>query len=231
MRDIIKSKDYFIEYIGRQEKRVERFETKLFNNEVSEDRVLTVKRKICSLKIQIVIAKYSCGTNISEIQNNYIQLIQELPNVWNVDLYVETLWMLCIGIMLEVRGETLAIIKDLIVESQTNDWLFNFLLDKGKSSPYKIEGTIKFEEPYGELQKALIVNNNFIDRFKIYLGEKWYWGHNDSSWYDLHKSKENLYYGYWSFETGAIVKILGLDDSDLKDVPYYPYDMVHYKEN
>ncbi len=27
----------------------------------------------------------------------------------------------------------------------------------------------------------------------------------------------------------TIVKILGLDDSSLKDVPYYPYDMVHYK--
>ncbi|WP_424237132.1 PoNe immunity protein domain-containing protein [Bhargavaea ginsengi] len=25
------------------------------------------------------------------------------------------------------------------------------------------------------------------------------------------------------------MKILGLDDSILKDVPYYPYDMVHYK--
>ena len=27
----------------------------------------------------------------------------------------------------------------------------------------------------------------------------------------------------------AIAKILNLDDSNLKDVPYYPYDLVHYK--
>ncbi|MDD7379168.1 MAG: DUF1911 domain-containing protein [Lachnospiraceae bacterium] len=38
------------------------------------------------------------------------------------------------------------------------------------------------------------------------------------------------YYGYWSFEAGAIAKILNLDDSSLKDVPYYPYDLVHYKK-
>ncbi|WP_373843810.1 PoNe immunity protein domain-containing protein, partial [Bacteroides heparinolyticus] len=37
--------------------------------------------------------------------------------------------------------------------------------------------------------------------------------------------------GYWSFESGALVKILGLDDSDWQDLSYYPYDMVHYKDS
>jgi hypothetical protein len=38
-------------------------------------------------------------------------------------------------------------------------------------------------------------------------------------------------FGYWSFENGALVKILGLDDSSLKEVQYYLYDMVHWNEN
>jgi hypothetical protein len=50
------------------------------------------------------------------------------------------------------------------------------------------------------------------------------------AWYDSHKSSKNDYYGYWSFEAGAIAKILNLDDSSLKDVAYYPYDLVHYKK-
>ena len=29
------------------------------------------------------------------------------------------------------------------------------------------------------------------------------------------------------FESGAMVKVLGLDDSEWKDVPYYPYDLVY----
>ena len=37
------------------------------------------------------------------------------------------------------------------------------------------------------------------------------------------------YCGYWSFEAGAIVKLLGIDDTILKDMKYYPYDLVHYK--
>lgn len=29
-------------------------------------------------------------------------------------------------------------------------------------------------------------------------------------------------------DIGTIAKILGIDDSGLKNVPYYPYDLVHY---
>ncbi|WP_081773729.1 PoNe immunity protein domain-containing protein [Treponema sp. C6A8] len=32
-------------------------------------------------------------------------------------------------------------------------------------------------------------------------------------------------------DIGTIAKILGIDDSKLKDVPYYPYDLVHYADN
>jgi hypothetical protein len=56
----------------------------------------------------------------------------------------------------------------------------------------------------------------------------WYKGHSDTGWYNDHKSKWNIHFGYWSFESGALVKILGLDDNSLKNQQYYPYDMVHW---
>jgi len=34
---------------------------------------------------------------------------------------------------------------------------------------------------------------------------------------------------FWSFDTAALAKILGLDDSALKDNNHYPYDLAHYK--
>ena len=42
--------------------------------------------------------------------------------------------------------------------------------------------------------------------------------------------KSNTYYGYWSFETAAIVSLMGIDDSILMQNKYYPYDLAHYKE-
>ncbi|WP_368135627.1 PoNe immunity protein domain-containing protein, partial [Bacteroides caccae] len=48
-------------------------------------------------------------------------------------------------------------------------------------------------------------------------------------WYNDHKYGI-VHDGYWSFESGALVKVLGLDDSCLKGLPYYPYDMVHWND-
>ena len=56
------------------------------------------------------------------------------------------------------------------------------------------------------------------------------WYNEDCGCYEAHKSKQNIYYGYWSFEAGAIAKILKINDTQLRDTQYYPYDMVHYKE-
>lgn len=44
------------------------------------------------------------------------------------------------------------------------------------------------------------------------------------------ESKQNIYYGYWSFEAGAIAKILNIDDDSIKNISYYPYDLVHYRK-
>ena len=49
----------------------------------------------------------------------------------------------------------------------------------------------------------------------------------DAAWHNSHKSKQDVYYGYWSYEAGAIVKCMGLDGSLLKDEKYYSYDLVH----
>ncbi|WP_081779669.1 PoNe immunity protein domain-containing protein [Pseudobutyrivibrio sp. MD2005] len=60
-----------------------------------------------------------------------------------------------------------------------------------------------------------------------YLEKKWYKSNRQQYWYDSHKSANNTYFGYWSFESAAVMKILGEDDSLLKDQKYYPYYMNH----
>ena len=81
----------------------------------------------------------------------------------------------------------------------------------------------------GELQQIVCVEDIEIQKHLLfsYL-KKWYNKHNECGWHDSHKSKQNLYYGYWSFEAGATAKILGIDDSDIRNCKYYPYDLVHY---
>lgn len=88
--------------------------------------------------------------------------------------------------------------------------------------------------PYAGLIEVIELSNSnkgkAVERLQQYLKKEWYKGHSDCGWYNDHKSKWGVHFGYWSFESGALVKKLGLDDSILKEQQYYPYDMVHWKD-
>lgn len=59
----------------------------------------------------------------------------------------------------------------------------------------------------------------------------WYRCNRGAVWYNAHKAANNLYTGYWSFEFGALAKILKLDDRQFQgNKNYYPYDLVHFAE-
>ena len=76
---------------------------------------------------------------------------------------------------------------------------------------------------------AKIDKKQAIKRLEKYLKKEWYRGHSEYPWYNDHKYGI-IHDGYWSFESGALVNVLGLDDSGLKGLPYYPYDMVHWND-
>ena len=83
-----------------------------------------------------------------------------------------------------------------------------------------------FSNVFSILQKVVFEEDK-ITLLKEYLSNHWY--NKDCGCYEAHKSKQNIYYGYWSFEAGAIAKILNIDDIQLCGTQYYPYDLVHYK--
>ena len=53
----------------------------------------------------------------------------------------------------------------------------------------------------------------------------WYYAHSEASWYGTHKI-EDAYYGYWSFDTAALCKMRGIYDERLKDLDFFPYDLL-----
>ena len=59
-----------------------------------------------------------------------------------------------------------------------------------------------------------------------YIEKKWLEGHSKLGWKNIHK--QGGYIGLWSYEAGAVAKMLGLDDSKLINSNHYPYDLVHY---
>ena len=55
----------------------------------------------------------------------------------------------------------------------------------------------------------------------IYLSG-WYAQCKDCAWYDTENNPNDVYYGYWSFESAAVAKIYGLDPTICAQSPYFP---------
>lgn len=172
---------------------------------------------------------------MEKIEPIYYSLIESMEQSWKKSNgYIEMIWTLSIGIMLEVEKEIFDKLKSLVERDNLNDYLVDFLLQHSATQWSKQTTRFEFPVPYKNLSEVIGVS--FTDKYKAlellknYLQKKWYKGHSDMGWYNAHKSKFNIHTGYWSFESGAVAKILQLDDSSLKEQQYYPYDMVHWKD-
>ena len=180
---------------------------------------------------QILISKYSAGYPVLELIPDYLQGVQFIKKGWNADAgYVTMLWYLSIGVMLECHKE-LQQLSILLKEHSVKDKLFSFLVNNTQDyASEKLLWTTPYAGLIEVIELAKTNKEKAVERLQKYLKKEWYKGHSDCGWYNDHKSKWGVHFGYWSFESGALVKILGLDDSSLQGLPYYPYDMVHCME-
>ena len=122
---------------------------------------------------------------------------------------------------IQYSPQVLLLVKKKLIENNINDWLYDFLLNEKKENT-----PLLFSQRFHFLKETVDTANK-DNSLEKYLKEEWY--NKDCEVFEAHKSTQRIYYGYWCFEAGAVAKILHLDDSSLKDVPYYPYDLVHYK--
>ena len=224
MRDKIKNAEYFDGFIEEDSVRIKKFVGKLEAGEVKSERIFPVKAKVHDMKLGILIAKYSKGEELCLLEREYLALLEEC---WEADYYNKNLKMISLGVLFRVNKASAKKIKSMLEKSNIHDWLYDYLLNSWSGEQSNECEQLLFSNYFSDLQK-IVFKDNKIELLKKYLSDNWY--NEDCGCYDAHKSKQNIYYGYWSFEAGAIAKILNLDDSSLKDVPYYPYDLVHYKK-
>ena len=68
-----------------------------------------------------------------------------------------------------------------------------------------------------------------VQRPKKYLEKEWFKTFKEGLITNKQLEK-GRYRGYWCIESAVLVKVLGLDDTDLMGCKYYPYDMAHFSE-
>lgn len=224
MRDKLRTKDYFDAFILEESEDIEMFERSLAEGEIDEDRLGSIKDEILLIKIGVIIAKYSRGDSISSIKQEFESLIDLFCESWDGEVYEDNLCFASLAFLLGLNDVQLTRIRNKLMTSDTYDFVMEYVLTGSNNDP-KVS-KISFPRSYRRLKKC--IDEKDIVSIKKYL-RGWYKGSQDSSWYDTHRIEDdNLYFGYWCFEAGAVAKRLGFPDDDLRNEPYYPYDMVHF---
>lgn len=237
IRDKNKNQEYFSCYLENQEHLFIMINLAMgqranANDFIGEnDKGLINAYKSLSLNyMEYMVAQYSAGECIEKIRESYIKTLQYSEKIWKENSsYVDCLWLVSMGVLLDISDEEKYLLNNIVNKNNKEDKLISFFMEYLQQKRQGAKGYF-MSKPYENLNEYIEGVNKDVGLIEKYLKNYWYNAHADMAWYDSHKDKSDTYYGYWSFEAGAIVKILGLDDSSLKDAPYYPYDLVHYKE-
>lgn len=192
--------------------------------------------EILYYKHDIFLATYSMGKELSVLYNDFLSLLPYFEKYWYVrQNYIELLNMFSIGILFDIERERFDKLVGIAKANNLNDCIYDYLIDAKIQRNHIDSDNFIYKLPYSSIKDivsiAQLSKDEAINRLKKYLTKEWYRGHSSEGWYNIHKTNIGSFSGYWSFESGALVKILGLDDSTLKDCPYYPYDMVHLLDN
>ncbi|EOP92992.1 hypothetical protein BK751_03980, partial [Bacillus thuringiensis serovar galleriae] len=177
-------------------------------------------------------AMYSLGEDISKMEVYFYNAIDDLEHTGTSKVgYIYMLWIISLGILLETGKKNIERLKKIVDKKNVNDAVIDFLLCASDIGYTKMTNVYFKENPYAKTREIIELaqadKKEASKRLQTYMEKEWFKGHYDYEWKNAHK--EPGYVGYWSFETAAIVKILGLDDTSLKDNNHYPYDLAHYK--
>ena len=244
IRDKIKNRKFFSKMLIELAK--EKGETKRLILEANTNKRLDTVYLHWSLGeryISEIEIKYSMDANMTELKRIYSNSLKYFIAGLAIDdpIYFEILKRISLGILLNVSCAEFQQLIDYVerVDNQAKpaDWtpdlllwfMLNARMDEDKiqthanklAFPKLYKGLFKLTQ----LSDAQAAKKALID----YIG-KWYNLNKDAPWYNNHL-KTSSYCGYWAWEVAAVAKILHIDDSDLKDNPYYPYDMVHWEED
>lgn len=247
MRDKLKDINYFEEYIKLNNRSILRGITMLQDDKVSDNKINSFKDDIFIKKLRGLIASYSLGDNIESLKQEYYSVLMYLRECWSGEIvkirndrdqyllepHGRMLRMLSLGYLLDIADEDFQVLVDIIDRDNISDNLYEFIIkarfpDRKQKRPeeYDTEHSVILKV-YDKLRKAIEQDNKeeASKLVKQFLDKGFY--HKHIGFYNAHKKNYNLYFGYWSFEAAAVVKIMELDDSCFIGHQYYPKDLVH----
>ena len=222
-RDKYKNKDYFIKRLEFNSKAFYDFEE--MASEIQDNRISRFYLIQSGYSEKLLTINYSLGHSLDEVfkwfkisLNYYQKYYQTKGSIYTLIDY------LSLAALFEDRKE------EFIEDVEKIFSKYQSFVDSGEQyedgyidtlALYLLEGQV--ENFRSRLEYLNMIGN---DADSVIEAQKfWYYAHSEASWYDTHKT-EDAYYGYWSFDTAALCKMRGIYDERLKDLDFFPYDLL-----
>ena len=241
IRDKIKNRKHF-EKLLSEEKEVIKQRYEIISKGNQNDSNSYIYYAIADSYMNLLKITYSLGVKIKDLRETYIVSVQSFLLGFESDepMYFDILNRVALGFLLNISNENFQQLVDYVQrmdeQAKPADWtpdqLLWFILNSRlkKDEEQTHADKLAFPKLYKGLFKLTQVSDaqEAKKALEDYI-EKWYNLNKNAPWYNSHL-KKNCYRGYWAWEVAAVAKIMHIDDSDLKDNPYYPYDMVHWED-
>ncbi|MGO8692754.1 MAG: PoNe immunity protein domain-containing protein [Rectinemataceae bacterium] len=238
-REPLMNQKYFDDTIAYMENADSRFEVKISDPATNPDHQRKLLYKMFLDELELLLTKYSSGYPIIGMREEFARVIdrrerhQKFMGRLGVDFaaiddYEQSLWLVSLAILLNTDA---ALFNRVLacIGNEGKDKLFEIIV--AKKAPGRLAGTgMIFPKPFQALYDASTANESDAPKVISEFLKVWYpsMGQLGVYWHDNHKGPEGGgFFGYWCLEAAAVVKAFGIDDSDFRDLRYYPKDLVY----
>lgn len=214
-----KKLNHLIKEVGDDFKRIEEFtkyvEDKLYKNDYDKNDKLSLidtnHSSIIKLKLDIIRYKYTLGVELSELREEYLVLLDQVDKT-SYNFGFRDCSVLALGILFEEGLEKFEKLISIMDRVKKHDLMYDYIVN-ACGFKRKFYSDVFWDDDF-EFMKEVI---ELAQKDKEQASKKLVY-HFKTNWNDSTRP-----YGNWLWDCAAIVKILKLDDSELKDNPHYPY--------
>ena len=236
MRDKVKPQEYFDERFNKDSQNLkEILQTYHRDIETDEHRaepdIRAFKYQIYTYAFYKFYTGYSLGLDMPELLPEVDLILRHLIDAQDGTDNYEDMETILYLIMLFNRTEFLNDYKKLLQKSEQRDFYLDYLVQTVDPTWQLHTQKLRCPKHTQPLYEVIMLSKEnkaeAVQRLRRYLKRQWILTLRKGV-ITHHDLKDNNYRGFWCIAAAALVKALKLDDTELKDCKYYPYDMAHF---
>jgi hypothetical protein len=238
MRDKFKTKEYFEKAYEFYQDNYE-IDYKRYKELLHDGEKLDIKRNYCIGMIlffkERFYSGYSLGVSINILSKDILELRNFLLEYWkkNDGSYSNIEFVFYMAIIFKFSLEKVSPLLNLLEKENYKDFILDTMANYFNPDFQIRTEKLKFNKSLKPLKEIIKFAKKdkkaAVERLKHYLNEEWLNMQDGRIYKNQHLREDGSlsYLGYWCIEAAALVIMLDLDDTELKDCDYYPYDLVH----